>query len=109
MSMYRQYIEEQLPNRFVYENKYGFITYNIEDDICNLEEIYIEQCYRRQGKASWFYTLMSSIGKEAGCKYLIGTITIGTNNSENSMKCLFKNGFQLYDTNGLMIKLIKQI
>ena len=109
MSMYKQYIEEQLPNRKVYETEYGFITYNIIGELCNLEEIYITPKHRNKGMASAFYTLMGSMAKSKGCKYLIGTITIGTNNSENSMKCLFKNGFKLYDTEGLMIKLMKQI
>ncbi len=109
MSRYKDYIEEQLPNRFVYETFYGFLTYNIIGDLCNLEEIYIVPAERRQGRASEIYSNIGKIAKDLGCKYLIGTITIGTNNSENSMKCLFKNGFKLYNTEGLMIKLMKQI
>lgn len=109
MSAYKDYIEEQLPNRFVFENDFGFITYNIEGDLCNLEEIYILPEHRRLGYASMFYEFMSTKALEYSCKYLVGYITIGTNNSENSMKCLFKNGFKLYDTQGLVIKLMKQI
>ena len=53
-SMYKDYIEEQLHNRFVYENDYGFMTYNKQEDILQLEEIYIEPEHRRKGLASKF-------------------------------------------------------
>ncbi len=107
MSMYKSYIEEQLPNRFVYETDKGFLTYNINGEICQLEEIFILPEFRKQGIASSFYNEIGIIAKEKNCKYLKGSIVPGTNNAEISMKCLFKNGFKLAWTEGSMIYLIK--
>lgn len=108
-SMYRDYVEEQLKNRFVHEFDHGFITYNIADDICQLEEIYIKPSERRKGIASSIYTLMGVVAKKKGCNYLKGSIVIGTNNSENSMMCLLKNDFKLAYTEGIIIYFLKHI
>ena len=108
-SMYKEYIEEQLPNRFVYENEHGFLTYNKNDTVLRLEEIYIKPEYRRKGLATSFYNKMEEIGKELKCTELMGSIIIGTNNSEGSMMCLLKNKFKLYYTDGTMIYLHRTI
>lgn len=108
-SMYKKYIEEQLPNRFVLENEFGFLTYNKQDKILQLEEIYIEEEHRRKGYASDFYNKAEIIGKELGCTELKGSIVIGTNGSEASMICLLKNKFKLHYTNGIMIYLKREI
>lgn len=108
-SMYKDYVEEQLPNRFVQEFPEGFVTYNIYGDVCQLEEIYIKPSERMKGLASKAYTAMGALALEHKCKYLKGSILIGTNNSENSMKCLFKNGFKLAYTEDNIIYLMKEI
>lgn len=107
--MYKQYVEEQLSNRFVYETEHGFLTYNKRDEILQLEEIYIKPESRRKGYASKFYKEAENIGLEMDCKELKGSIIIGTNNSEGSMICLLQNGFKLHYTDGIMIYLNKRI
>ena len=108
-SRYKEYVEEQLSNRFVYEDQYGFLVYHIAEETCVLEEIYIEPQYRRQGRASKYYKQMETLALEAGCDELKGSIVIGTNNAEESMNCLFKNGFKLSNTEGVLIYLTKQL
>lgn len=107
--MYKDYIEEQLPNRFVLETSKGFLTYHTNGEECRLEEIYIKPEFRKNGIASSMYKQMESIGKEHGCTYLKGSIIIGTNNAENSMSCLLKNKFELWYTEGAMIYLKKEL
>ena len=108
-SMYRKYVEEQLPNRFVYESLYGFMTYNHTDNFLQLEEIYIEPANRRQGFATELYDKAVEIGKEKGCEFLKGSVIIGTNNAEGSLACLLRNKFNLYYTDGIMIYLKRDI
>ena len=109
MSMYKEYIEEQLHNRFVYETEYGFLTYNKTDEMLRLEEIYIKKEFRQQGKASEFYDKSEEIGRELGCTMLIGSIVLGTNNAEESMMCLLKNKFKLHYIDDIMIYLKREI
>ena len=109
VSMYKEYIEEQLSNRFVLETDYGFMTYNKIGKILQLEEIYIRPESRRKGLASKFYDEADHIGKELGCNEIKGSIIIGTNNAEKSMNCLLKNNFKLHYTDGIMIYLKRDI
>lgn len=109
MSMYKDYIENQLPNRFVYETDKGFLTYNINNKICQLEEIYIKPEFRRQGFASEFYKDIEKIAREAKCIYLIGTIMPRVANAEGSMMCLLKNNFKLDSIDDKLIYLSKEI
>lgn len=94
-SMYKDYVENQLPNRFVHEDSDGFITYCIRANEFILEEIYVKPESRRKGIASKYYEMTYLMAKELGCDYLVGSIIIGTIGSEGSMACLLKNGFKL--------------
>jgi len=109
MSMYKDYVENQLPNRFVYEDVHGFLTYSIGPEICILEEIYVKPESRRKGIASTYYEMAYDIAKECGCSSLRGSIVIGTSGAEESMKCLFKNNYKLDYNDGIMIYLKREI
>jgi len=108
-SMYKDYVENQLPNRFVHEDTNGFLTYTIINGICILEEIYVKPESRRKGIASQYYDLAYDVAREASCDSLRGSIVIGTIGAEDSMKCLFKNGYKLDFNNGNVIYLKKEI
>ena len=107
--MYKAYVENQLPNRFVHEDKDGFLTYSIIGNMCILEEVYVKPESRRKGIASKYYDLAYKIALRMECDMLRGSIIIGTNGAEESMKCLFKNGYKLDFNNGNMIYLKKVI
>lgn len=110
MSMYKDYVENQLPNRFVHEDENGFLTYCFVSNQCILEEIYVRPESRRKGIASQYYSMAECFAKEGNCTELIGSIIVGTQGSEASMKCLFKNGYKLYNINdNKIIYLIKKI
>lgn len=108
-SMYKQYIENQLPNRFVYETEKGFITYNINKEECQLEEIFVRPEFRRQGVAIELRDYAASHGKDLGCKYIKGSIVIGTNMAEESCMAMLKYGYKFWYTDNIMIYFIKEI
>lgn len=109
MSMYKDYVENQSGNRFVFETDFGFITYNYQEYFLRIEEVYVKPEARRQGNASLFYEMMDELAKERELKTVQGTIIIGTNGSEESLLCFLKNGFKLQYTKGVMIFLIKEL
>jgi GNAT superfamily N-acetyltransferase len=109
MSMYKDYVETQLPNRFVYEDEKGFLTYRILDKTCVLEEIYVVPEWRRKGIATEYYKMMEDIAKENNCNCLRGFVGNGINGSEGSLKCLLKSGFEIHSTTGEVLILIKEI
>ena len=108
-SMYKSYIENQLPNRFVHETTKGFITYSINGKECQLEEIYVDPKFRRQGVAKELRDFAAQDGKERGCSYIKGSIIIGTNMSEESCMAMLKYGYKFWYTEGIMIYFKKEI
>lgn len=110
MSMYKDYIENQIDNRFVHETEKGFIVYNtFSADECQLEEIYIKPEYRRQGIAKEFYDFASEHARKLDCKYLKGSIVTGVNMAEESCMCLLKYGYKFWYTDNNIIYLKKEL
>lgn len=109
MSMYKDYVENQMPNRYVHETEKGFITYNVNGPECHLEEIYIKPEYRRQGVYSELETYAANDAKEKGCEYLKGTIIIGTNMAEESARAMLKYGYKFWYTDGIIIFVKKEL
>lgn len=109
MSMYKEYIENQLPNRFVHETNKGFITYNVNGEECRLEEIYVKPEFRRQGVAKELRDFAAQDGKEKGAKYIKGSVIIGTNMAEESCIAMLKYGYKFWYTDGIMIYFRKEI
>lgn len=109
MSMYKDYVENQVSNRFVHETDKGFITYNVNGDECQLEEIYVLPEFRRKGIAIELRNYASSHGKSLGVKYLKGSVVIGTNMAEASCMAMLKYGYKFWFTNGIMIYFKKEL
>jgi len=108
-SMYKKYVENQLPNRFVHETTKGFITYNINGKECQLEEVYVKPEFRRQGIVKELYDFAANHGKELGCEYLKGSLVIGTNMLEESCMALLKYDYKFWYTDGILIYLKKDL
>jgi len=109
MSMYKDYVENQLPNRFVYETDRGFITYNVAGDECQLEEIYVAPEHRRKGVAAELRDYAAAHAKKLGCTYLKGSVIIGTTMAEESCIAMLKYGYKFWDTDGVWILFKKEI
>lgn len=111
MSMYKEYVENQLDNRFVHETNEGFITYNVkpEHKECQLEEIYVKPEFRRTGVAKKLRDYAANHGKELGCEYIRGSIIIGTRMAEESCRAMLKYGYKFWYTDGIVIYFKKDI
>lgn len=109
MSMYKDYVENQLPNRFVHETDKGFITYHVNGDECRLEEIYVKPEFRRQGVAKELRDFASVDGKERGATYIKGSIIIGTNMAEESCMAMLKYGYKFWYAEGVIVMFKKDL
>jgi GNAT superfamily N-acetyltransferase len=108
--MYKDYVENQMPNRFVHEDDNGFLTYSFVDTGCILEEIYVKPEARRKGVASGYYKEVEKIAKDCNCAYLRGFILVGIKDSNESLLCLLKNGYKIESVHdNKLIYLIKEI
>jgi GNAT superfamily N-acetyltransferase len=107
--MYKDYVENQLPNRFVHETEKGFITYHINGIECQLEEIYVKPEFRRKGVAVELRDFAANDGKEKGCEYIKGSVVVGTNMAEESCMAMLKYGYKFWYTDGIIIYFKKEL
>ena len=108
-SMYKKYVENQLPNRFVHETNKGFITYNINGKECQLEEIYVKPEFRRQGIAKELRDFASRDAKKRDCEYIRGSLIIGSGMIEESGMAMLKYNYKFWYTDGIIIYFKKDL
>lgn len=108
MSLYADYMKEREGIDTV-EVDDGFATFNIDQDICYIINIYVRPEVRRSGVASEIADRVTDIAKRSGCRTLLGSIDPKTNGSTESMQGLFAYGFKLRYLDGPLIFLSKDI
>lgn len=109
MSLYSFYLKEREGYEVV-EAMGGFASYKIlSPDEIYIRDIYVVPSERRKGIASELADLVSDIGKNSHCKYLIGSVCPGAFGATESLKALLAYGFQLYQSKENMIWLRKEL
>lgn len=106
--MYANYIKERL-DRGYYESEHGFATYKISGQECYIIDIYVEPGFRKTDEASSMADAIVEIAKDAGCKYLTGSVAPSANGSTASIKVLFGYGFRVLRSENDFIWFIKEI
>ena len=97
-NMYKEYIQERQLCEFL-ESKHSFVTYNIQDDVCYLQDMFICKPFRGQGLSRKLTKAIEGIALEKGCKYLVTSINLtqpGNNviNEKTALSCGFKEKMQ---------------
>lgn len=107
-NLYANYIKERL-GKEVLSFRNAFITYIIDGEECYMEDIYVAPQARRKGVGTAITDEVVKRAKEAGCKYVTGSVDPTTNGATESMKALLSYGFKLTGLHGNLIVLIKPI
>lgn len=94
VSLFGDYIKEREGKRII-EEDYGFVVYQIFNDQCYIEDIFIEKQCRRAGLASELADEVVLKAKECGCKTLLGSVVPTANGATESMKALLAYGFKV--------------
>jgi ribosomal protein S18 acetylase RimI-like enzyme len=106
-SLYAQYIKER-EGREIIEKRWGFITYKIAGEECDIDTVYIVPEYRNAKAASSLTESVIEIAKAAGCKTLIGYNDPETDGSSVSMKAMLAFGFELSHIDILKINVLRK-
>lgn len=93
-SLYKQFIEERCPSRWVYENESGFAMYEIEGDRCYIVELFVMAEKRRGGTAKKICEQVAMIAKERGCKTILGSWDPKTKCATLSLKAILALGLK---------------
>lgn len=105
MSLYSQYIKEREDFEIVETNE-GFATFKCVGPECYIRDIYVTSQGRKAGHASFMADKISSLAKERGCQFLVGTVCPQSKGATESLMVLLAYGFRLVksDTNLIYFK-----
>ena len=102
------YLKER-ENLEVLECDAGFAIYQIVDDMIYLKDIYVVPSERQTGLAKWMADQIAEIGRDAGCKKMIGSVSPIANNATLGMKAILSYGFSLLKSTESLILFSKEI
>lgn len=107
-SLFAKYIEAR-GGKEIIETEKGFATYYFINDGCYIEDIFVEEKYRKSGEASKMAYEIEIIAKERGCKKIYGTVCPQAKGSTDSLKVLLAYGFSLDSCTSNLIAMKKDI
>lgn len=108
LTKYAKYIKEKA-NHELFENEFGFITYEISKDCVHIHDLWIDPDYRIKGHASNLVEVVIGQGEVNGCKYLTACVQINSNNVTDTLKAQLHYGFLVVGANENEIKLAKEL
>lgn len=74
----------------------GFASYRLNGDECYIRDIWVSPEYRKKFLASQIAQKIEGIAKEAGCKYLTGSVSTTAHHATESVKVLLAYGFDVH-------------
>lgn len=108
MSHFANYLKER-SNEDLLEFEEGFVSYKIFGQECYIKDIYVAPEHREKGLASSIADEVTKIAKEAGCKFLTGSVCPSAKNSHVSLLVLLGYGMRLLRAEHDMVYFIKEI
>lgn len=107
-NLYAEYIKER-ENRETIEKPWGFITYSIDGELCDIDSVYVVPEYRRSKAASTLADEVVEIAKAKGCKTLVGYVDPEANNAHASIQVQFGYGFKFHSVRNNLLVFTKDI
>lgn len=94
MTLYSQYLAEK-DGFSVLEDKHGFATYKVFDDVVYIRDIYVTPEMRRTGLAAQMADQICARAKSQGCTSVQGTVDPHLPSATDSIKVLLAYGMKL--------------
>ncbi len=108
MDKYAAYIKER-SGGLLYEDKFGFFTYRIEDENFIVDEIFVVPRFRNNGQGKTYSNKIEEFAKDAGCKHVVCTVCIRSKNYMDSFKFIEKMGYRVLKNEYTLIYLVKEL
>ena len=106
-SLYARYVKEKYGQETI-EEEYGFITYILSDTVCRVETLYVTPEARRSGiGTSLGNRLVEELPKTI--KYLVCEIDTSALHGLESFAAIASFGFEILNTNGSLITMVKYL
>jgi L-amino acid N-acyltransferase YncA len=93
------------------EYEHGFCTYDVRADLdyVYIVDIYVRKSCRKAGLAAKMADEVTSIARENGCHFLLGSVDPRTNGATASTKVLLAYGFEVSHIDGQLLMFKKEI
>jgi len=108
MDKYEQYILER-EDALLYEDKVGFFTYRITDDIFQVNDLFILPEFRKLGFGKNYAKLIEEMANFSGCKLIICFSCKDANNWKQSDKYILLNDYKKIKETNTMIYYQKEL
>lgn len=108
MKMFEQYLSEH-NSRKLFQNEYGFFTYQLMGEKFFVPEIFIQTEFRGTKVGDNLLDEINKIALYNDCKKIQGVVDITTNNPERSAISMIKRGFKFYHIEGTTIYFEKDV
>jgi hypothetical protein len=105
--MFEDYLKSlKKTNRKILHNEYGFITYAIFSNECRIEDCFIVDKHRNDGKFKEMYNEIENYCKKYNIKYLT---THSTLDNKKSIEVSCSLGFKIKEYKNNYVYLIKEL
>jgi GNAT superfamily N-acetyltransferase len=108
MSLFAEYLREREGKEIV-ESDRGFATFQVLNNECYIEDIYVVPEYRQTGEAAKMANQIAEQAKTRGCVRLLGSVVPTARGSTTSLKVLLAYGFRLLRSDNNFIVLSKDL
>ncbi len=111
MFLYKEYVKERIGANIIHDDC-GFLQYQINDDICYINEIYVLPKFRKQQKSVEMVNLLVEVLRAVDVpkiKNIICTIYIDTQGYQRSLYSALKYGFSIIKLDDKCIYLQKEL
>ncbi len=109
MSLYAEFIKEHEDFETLEYPDIGFASYRISGQECYIKNIFITKVHRSQKISYKMQEDITSIAKEKGCTYLLGTVCPYSRSATFSMAGLIKDGFKFHRYDSSLMYFTKQL
>jgi hypothetical protein len=109
MEQYKAYLKETYPGHDCYIDPEGrgWASYQINNDECYIDHCYMVPEFRNKFTMSAICANIEDIAREKGCKFMTGTVQIGTGIPERSVRMMLTDGYKFHSANNNVITMIK--
>lgn len=111
MNQYKAYLEETYKGQSCYidPQSRGWASYKIDGDECYINHCYLAPDFRSAHLMSELCSHIEMIAREAGCKYMTGTVDVESTNPIRSIKMMATDGYSIHSANNNIIVMIKHL
>ena len=107
-SLYAQYVVERERSEII-EKDWGFAVYKMHKDHVYLQDIFVVEHERKNGRGVELMNEVIVFAKERGLKTMVGSVAPSTPFADAMFKIMQGLGFKLLSASEDMIYLIKEI